>query len=306
MQTPSSTDRILIDFIDKHKLAKTFLDTAHDWLVPIAEQIKLHQDRAKMPFFVGVNGCQGSGKSTLTDFLLTYLQTKYSMSVVSLSLDDFYFSKQHRDSLAFKIHPLLSTRGVPGTHDTELLGAILDKLKNKQTGFSIPRFDKSTDNPVDPTTWPIIETQVDIVLMEGWCWGVDAQPSQELIVPVNELERLEDEQGIWRSFVNQTLINDYQALYQKMDYWIMLKAPSFSHVLKWRLEQEHKLSDKLQSMQGYNPTNASGLMSDSDIARFIQYYQRLTQYGLETLPHKCDLVFGLDENRKWHLQKGQL
>ncbi len=38
-----------------------------------------------------------------------------------LSIDDYYLSKIERLRISQKVHPLLITRGVPGTHDIKKL-----------------------------------------------------------------------------------------------------------------------------------------------------------------------------------------
>lgn len=275
--------RMFSNFITKHKLQESFLETAQQYYIPLAEQLKKHHDGAKETFYVGINGCQGSGKSTLAEFLKDYLENKYALSVVVLSLDDFYLSQSQRLAMSVKIHPLFKTRGVPGTHNIQQIKQVLAELAKPDKLIAIPRFDKSTDNPFPQNKWPIVKTPVDIVIFEGWCWGVTAQAENKLSSPINTLEQKQDELGVWRSFVNRQLKQHYQPLYEVMDYWIMLKAPSFEHVYGWRLEQEQKL--------------ANGLMNAEQIRSFIQYYQRLTEHALASLPAVCDQVFTLDPQR---------
>ena len=283
---------LIEQFINKHRLSSGFADTAQQYYVPLAEKIALHQKRAKRAFFVGINGCQGSGKSTLADFLADYLGQHHTLHVVVLSLDDFYLDQRDRQRLAHMVHPLFTTRGVPGTHNTEQMHDVLNALGNNNQLTAIPRFDKSTDNPMPPSQWPQISGAVDVVIFEGWCWGVTAQPDEQLLHPVNQLEASEDHFGLWRRYVNQQLGQHYQPLYCKMDYWLMFKAPDFSHVYNWRLEQEQKLIAR--SAKG----ERSGLMNPAQIKRFIQFYQRLTEHALRTLPADCDEVFSLDSKRR--------
>ncbi|MDO6693688.1 kinase [Aliiglaciecola sp. 3_MG-2023] len=296
MKVTPESKRLLEAFIEKHQLDTNFGEVALTWFIPLAEKLKAHHDSAKRPIFIGINGCQGSGKSTLTELLLTYLIEIKQLNVINLSLDDFYYSKTHRQQLAANVHPLLATRGVPGTHDTNLLKQVLLGLKDQQTGFAIPRFNKATDDPFPKQEWPIIEKPVDIVLMEGWCWGVTAQTDEQLSVPINTLESEEDKGNAWRTYVNQQLQTEYQNLYQLMDFWIMLKAPSFECVFDWRLQQEQKLIQKLATASDSEAN--SGIMSANEIKRFIQHYQRLTEQSLATLADSCDVVFDLDKQRK--------
>lgn len=277
-------------FLAAHQLPESYRDIAQKWFIPLADEILKHHEGAKKPFFVGVNGCQGSGKSTLCDFLVFYLSELKNKSVVSLSLDDFYLDKSSRNALAVKVHPLLATRGVPGTHDVQLAADTFERLRGYGT-VSIPRFNKAVDDPFPVVEWPVINSPPDIVLVEGWCWGVMPQTKQQLAKPVNALEHDEDPMGIWRSYVNKQLTEHYQALFDQMSFWVMLKAPSFEQVFNWRKEQEHKLAAKVG--KGH-----SGIMNDLQIKRFIQHYQRLTEQSLLTLPARCNYVYHLDNTRQ--------
>ncbi|MBU2976777.1 kinase [Alteromonas sp. C1M14] len=276
-------------FLTEHQLPASYADIAQKWFVPLARDIASHQSGAKGPFFVGINGCQGSGKSTVCDFLVHALSAEYGLTAVTLSLDDFYLSSQERASLSNQIHPLLKTRGVPGTHDTQLADNTFKALIAGQA-VALPRFDKSTDNPLPQDQWPVISTPVDVVLVEGWCWGVPPESADALETPINQLEANEDPDGHWRRYVNQQLTTEYQSLFDYMDFWVMLKGPSFERVYQWRCEQEHKLAIK----KGHT---GAGIMSDGEVLRFIQHYQRLTEHAFSTLPAKCHRVFELDGQR---------
>ncbi|MFC6439146.1 P-loop NTPase fold protein [Bowmanella sp. JS7-9] len=279
---------MLLQFASQHRLGKGFIHDATTWYVPLAERILLHFKRAKRPVMVGINGCQGSGKTTFCAFVADYLRQNHAVNVLCLSLDDFYFSHARRQHLAASIHPLLQTRGVPGTHDTVELAAVLEQVRQQASSFSVPRFNKATDNPA--VSQPI-DGPVDILLFEGWCWGVPAQDEASLLKPINALEAQEDSDGRWRHYVNQQLASHYLPLYAFMDMWLMLRAPSFAQVFAWRLEQEHKLRDATSGA-------GDGLMNDVQLARFIQHYQRLTERSLAALPARCDWVLMLDEQRR--------
>ena len=284
-------------FLKNQSLAPSYLDTALKWFKPLGVHIASHHDSAKKPFFLGVNGAQGSGKSTLCAFLQFYLSQQHGLNVVTLSLDDFYLSQSDRLAMSVKVHPLFKTRGVPGTHDIALLQKTLERLAEYGT-VSLPRFSKATDNPASVLEWPVVNAPVDVVLMEGWCWGAEPQTDAQLRTSENELEREHDALGVWREYVNQTLKRDYLDLYAKMHYWVMLKAPSFDCVADWRIEQEHKLKQRL------TPTDAhSAVMNDTQIRQFISYFERLTKHVLATLPDKVDCLYELDAQR--HIMAAQ-
>lgn len=281
---------MISEFINKNKLSSGFHKVAEGYFIPLAEEIKSHQKGAKSTYFVGINGSQGSGKSTLSEFLKDYLCETYNLNVVVMSLDDFYFSRIEREMIASDVHPLFKTRGVPGTHNMCQAKTVLNNLKHQQSAI-IPRFNKATDDPHPTHLWTKISSAVDIVIFEGWCWGVEPQTSDQVKHTVNTLEAIEDDNADWRNHVNLQLSLHYLPLYNMMDKWVMLKAPSFEDIYAWRLEQEQKLIAATAN------DDKSGIMDEQQLQRFIQHYQRLTEHALKTLPDKCEHVFELDSAR---------
>lgn len=277
-----------------HGLQEKYLQHAQTWFDPVAASLVEFQAAAGAPILVAVNGAQGSGKSTLADYLVASLSSSYNISAVALSLDDFYYTHAQRAHLAQTVHPLLLTRGVPGTHDLRLLNATLDGLMDgsRYSTTNIPRFDKARDDRRAESDWDAVKRPIDIVIVEGWCVGALAQSEQQLIAPINALEAEEDQDGRWRSHVNQVLAEQFPPLYRRVDQWLMLQAPSFDCVYRWRLEQECKLADGLASNSNLK------VMSDAEIAKFIQYYQRITEQCLLELPGRVNHLFRLGEERE--------
>ena len=93
---------------------------------------------------------------------------------MALSLDDFYLTKDARQRLAREVHPLLATRGPPGTHDVGMAGATIDALRAKSKA-TLPRFDKASDTRAPRNTWQTFASPVDVILLEGWCVGAVSQ-----------------------------------------------------------------------------------------------------------------------------------
>ena len=288
----------LQQFIQRNQLNSDYLAHAEQWFGPIIAQLYRQSLLTKSPLIIGFNGCQGSGKSTLADYFGTSLNAEYGLNVAVLSLDDFYYSQQQRKELADQIHPLLATRGVPGTHDINLAINTLDRLcagPTNEDPVALPRFNKFNDNPHPEREWPVINQHLDVIVLEGWCLGAQPQPTNALIYPVNKLEATQDKQGIWRSYVNQQLKQNYQAFFNRIDFWLMLKAPDFNHVHQWRLEQESKM-EQLQYDLSVDIT-VDKIMTSNEVKQFIAYFQRITEHCLSNLPTRCDWVFQLDDKR---------
>ena len=230
---------------------------------------------------IGITGSQGSGKTTFAQSLVTSLRSRKPLTV-SLSLDDFYLSKTARGELAESVHPLLATRGVPGTHETDLLEKVLNQVASEGVPkeISVPTFDKARDD-----RGPNKSAYVGKLVLEGWCLGAAAQSVQDLREPINDLEREEDSSGEWRSWVNSQLQSRYHRLWQKVDFWIRLIPPSFTSVFEWRKKQEEQLDIRKR-------------MSDTDLKRFIQHYERLTRWQWEGEKLLPGLEIHLDENHR--------
>lgn len=285
--------QLIKDFIQHERLPSTYLLDATQYFLPLVRDIKAEiQSSRKGPFLIGINGAQGTGKSTLAK-LLSALLTSSGYRTVNLSIDDFYYSKAKRQELADEIHPLLRSRGVPGTHDVDLALNLIEQLcaagSNQQ--ITLPRFDKSLDDCRPVAACEQIQGPIDIIILEGWFVGAKAQAGDELTQAINELEINEDSDGRWRAYVNQQLAGSYQSLFEKIHILLMLQAPGFEQILEWRSLQEEKL-------RTLAVTNASGLMDRKAIKHFIQHFERLTRHCLRTLPDSADRVFQLNTEHR--------
>lgn len=270
---------------------ESLVDHWQDFYAPLAVYLAELAGWGERPPVVGVNGCQGSGKSTLCDVMSWVLQTYGGLRVVVLSIDDLYFGHATRQQLGRDVHPLLQTRGVPGTHEVSLGVSTLTALTRNELPVAVPRFDKSRDDRLPSSDWPIVTEPADLILFEGWCVATTAQDVAELADPVNELEASEDAAGHWRRYVNEQLMTVYPALWCFLDRLIFLQAPSFECVQCWRWRQEQRLAT-------VNPGGGKRIMTQPEVLRFIAYYQRLTQHNLATLPARCNVLAELDEQQR--------
>jgi D-glycerate 3-kinase len=256
--------------------------TLADRLLPQIRQ--WHADQGPGLFTLGISGAQGSGKSTLAKALADCL-AQHGLRVATLSLDDLYLTRAERQRLAAEVHPLFATRGVPSTHDIPLGLTTLDALAGGEPA-PFPRFDKGRDDRAPEADWPSAPAECQVLIIEGWCLGVQAQPEAALTAPVNALEEAEDSQAIWRTEANAALAGDYQRLWAKLDRLIFLAAPGWDVVARWREQQEAELRE-----------HAPGAMRPDEVARFIQHYERLTRWMLEELSGRADVVVRLGEDR---------
>ena len=271
-------------FLQRNQLPDSYLAMAKEWFHPLLADISQRAQVSEGPQVVFINGSQGSGKSTLADYLCTSTAEQQGSQCVALSLDDFYLTREQRIELAHDVHPLLATRGVPGTHDIPLAMATIKSLIMGQDETLITRFDKSIDDRYPVQDCLTLSGPVGLIILEGWCVGAKPQSDEALETAINRLEQQEDTQGLWRVYSNNALAGTYQRLFEMSDSLVMLRAPSFDSIFKWRLEQERKMS--------------MPLMDEAEILRFIQHYQRLTEHCLLEIPKRADHLFQLNSERQ--------
>lgn len=233
------------------------------------------------PLIIGISGAQGSGKTTLAQ-RLQQLWQGLGVQTDVLSLDDYYLAPDERQTRAQLWQPLFAERGVPGTHDSELLLLQLQQFRRGQ-----PQCWRRYDKALDQTATSSPASSARLLIIEGWCLGVQPQADAELLQPLNSLERQSDPQMHWRQKVNQLLASDYQQIWRQLDTLVWLKAPDWQAVCRWRQWQEQ-------------PLQAKGLAkTPRELDRFMLYFQRLTQHSWLTLPQRADFTLMLDSEHNF-------
>lgn len=275
------------NLIVEERLPASYRAVVDRWWRPLADRLVTRHAAHGRPMLVGINGAQGSGKSTLARFL-ELLLAEQGLRAATIALDDLYLPRADRKALARTVHPLLRTRGVPGTHDVALGQRLLDQMLAGRPGTAaLPRFDKSSDDRApDSRDVPL---PLDLVLFEGWCVGCPPQDDAALAAPINALEAEEDADGRWRRYVNARLAQDYAALFARIDLLVMLRPPGFEQVLVNRRLQE----DKLRAVA----PSGTQVMDEAALQRFVAHYERLTRHMLAVLPDRADICIDLDQGQ---------
>lgn len=229
-------------------------------IVLIAEKLqKIHRKGATT--IVGIQGGQGTGKTTIIQFLEKQLKKK-EFKVQSFSIDDFYKTWKERKELQRKYssNPFYQiSRGLPGTHRVKLLLATLQKAKAGKD-FEIPIFEKSLyggKGDVLSKTRKVKGRQ-DFVILEGWCVGIPEVSSQKFLkickrnnINIGKIDYEKQHHKVVLSFVKE-----YQPIWKLLDYQIMLKADSPEVHKQWRLLQEKKLKEKKGQGMGKKEVSA--------------------------------------------------
>ncbi len=269
-------------FLDAQCLPQEYRQTILTVNTSIADRIAACVGaRAGQMMVLGISGAQGSGKSTLAASL-PFLLAERGLRAVVLSLDDLYLGQSQRLELARAIHPLLATRGVPGTHDVDLGLRTISALRRGEA-IQLPSFDKYRDDRMPIRGGERQSDPIDVLVFEGWCIGARPQSEEALLAPINDLERTEDAHGTWRRYVNCTLGSSYQSLFAEIDQLIYFKAESLDGVYRRRVEQERKLRNR-------HPGSGGGLMDTTQLRRFVALFERITRHMLLDLPSRADVV----------------
>ena len=272
-------------FKNKDKMIKFFL-------IPVSFWIEKRVNKKK-PLIIGLAGGQGSGKTTISSILTLILKKYFKLNVFKVSIDDFYKTRKDRSLLSKNKHPLLMTRGVPGTHDIDLILKFFKKVKLKRFKFlEVPKFNKAIDDRCKKSLWYKLKSKPDVVIFEGWCVGAKAQTNKQLKTPINSLERVYDQDIKWRSHVNTQLKKKYKILFKQLDGLLYLKAKNFNILRNWRLKQERKLW-----VQTKNKKNLK-IMSSGDVINFMQTYQRITQQMFKDAIKSSSIIMNLNSNHQ--------
>ena len=269
-------------FKNKERMIKSFL-------IPLCFWISKKADK-KRPYFVGLAGGQGTGKTTISSLIRIILTKYFKLNVFRISIDDFYKTRKERISLSKRVHPMLLTRGVPGTHDINMMLNFFRKTKSKKfKRLKLPTFNKATDDRYNKK-WYDLKKRPDVIIFEGWCVGAKSEKNVTLKKTINSLEKAKDQKQIWRKYVNNQLKSNYKNLYSQLNCLVYLKAKNFSLLQKWRLKQERKLWVK--------SLVKSKIMSRGDVLNFMQTYQRITQNMFRYMPKYASVIFNLNSKHQ--------
>ena len=272
-------------FKNKERMIKSFLIPLCFWISKKAYK--------KRPYFVGLAGGQGTGKTTISSLIRIILTKYFKLNVFRISIDDFYKTRKERINLSKRVHPLLLTRGVPGTHDINMMLNFFRKSKSKKfKRLKLPTFNKAIDDRFNKKKWYDLKKRPDVIIFEGWCVGAKSEKNNTLKKTINSLEKAKDQKQIWRKYVNKELKSNYKNLYSQLNCLIYLKAKNFSLLQKWRLKQERKLW-----LRSKGNTNLK-IMSKGDVLNFMQTYQRITQNMFRNMPKYASVIFNLNSNHQ--------
>jgi D-glycerate 3-kinase len=268
------------------KQADTILTTLWQLWLPLAIQLADERSKLERPLIQGILGGQGTGKTTLAQVIILILR-HLGCNTIGVSIDDLYKTYADRQKLLNEDNRL-KWRGPPGTHDVALGIELLDRVCqcDRSEPILIPRFDKSLHNGAGDRIESESVSKVDVVLFEGWFVGaipVDASAFENPPAPIITPED--------RQFAKDTneRLKEYLPLWKRLDRLIVLYPVDYRLSKQWRKEAEQKLKE----------TSKKDVMSDDEIARFVDYFWRslhpeLFITPLTKNPDLVDLVIEID------------
>lgn len=255
LERMASTREILLS---KYKSDPNVVERIDSYYLPLFQWVK-NLISPHSTVLIGINGPQGSGKTTLCEALVEACKNEGIQSA-ALSIDDFYLTRQEQVALSQRHpeNPFLAQRGYPGTHAVSLGAVILEKgktLKKEGTLFS-PQYNKSAHqgqgDRYPKENWKKIEAPLDILFFEGWMLGFTAIEDSKISNPHFKL-------------INEHL-KQYEKWHSLLDAFISLKPEQINHVIDWRVEAEEKR--KAQGLPGMTTEEIT-----SYVTKFIPAYE---------------------------------
>ena len=125
-----------LKFLNKEKIfdqsVATKIANLRRIYIPVSFWIDNKYKKKGKTLFLGLSGGQGSGKTTVVKILKIILKKFFKRTIYISSIDDFYKTLEDRNKMSNTIHPLFKTRGVPGTHDINLIKKFFNSIKKKK------------------------------------------------------------------------------------------------------------------------------------------------------------------------------
>jgi D-glycerate 3-kinase len=217
--------------------------------LPLLERLCRLAEAGQCPV-VALNAPVGAGKTSLCR-VLAQLALSRDLRLAVASIDDFYLPWPER-SAAMAGNPFGVSRVPPGSHDPDLLCAVLDHWRAGGS-LQLPRFDKTLrDGEGDRCARVVLEA--DALLLEGWLVGcrplgtglaaalteLSAAPGLNALAlnaPVLNAPVLNAAERHWLPCWDHAL-RAYLPAWQRLDAVWLMRPLSWNLPRRWRFQAE--------------------------------------------------------------------
>jgi len=207
---------------------------------------------------------------------------------------DFYFPYKGLQDVARR-NPeniMLQGRGLPGTHDTDLLHQALTEISaasGSNMNIPLPIFDKSQyagygDRSPDQV---IIQDTPDVFILEGWCLGFRPLPVETLRQRWQGAKHANRHSFASIETINRNLNVIADKTYGFFIAHISLQPDSYDNIYVWRTQQEHAMK----------AGNGGKGMTDEQVVAFVDRYMPLYELYGDTTRHAQCLTIRLGQDR---------
>ncbi|SCU97467.1 LANO_0E16116g1_1 [Lachancea nothofagi CBS 11611] len=226
-----------------------------------ATETKTNPKSNSPPLVIYVSGPQGSGKTYSSKAIKELLKSaRPKLETIVVSIDDFYLTHDDQCQLArtFADNTMLQGRGLPGTHDMQLLANFMHGVQRNEGSLHIPTYDKSRFGGEGDRVNSLREVSlpVDLVIIEGWFLGFESTSEEKIAAMRSEKNTRRGE--ILRTHSLQNFIQINNSFHQyAQTLWDNSRSPSLGVVIsadvqniyEWRQEQEtHLISESGHGM----------------------------------------------------------
>jgi D-glycerate 3-kinase len=207
--------------------------------LPLLERLCRLAEGGQRPV-VALNAPVGAGKTSLCR-VLAQLAVGRDLRLAVASIDDFYLPWPER-SAALAGNPFGVSRVPPGSHDPDLLCAVLDHWRAGGS-LQLPRFDKTCrDGEGDRSAGVVLEA--DALLLEGWLVGcrplgagLTAALAELSAAPGLNALALNAAERNWLPHWDQAL-RAYLPAWQRLDAVWLMRPLSWDLPRRWRFQAE--------------------------------------------------------------------
>lgn len=236
--------------------------------LPLLDQLQQFQGRS----LLGLAAMPGCGKSTLCAWVKA-AAAHLGMAVEVVSLDDFYFEGQALDA-AMDGNPWRAPRGIPGSHDVELMLRCLRQWRSEGS-CEAPVFDKALRQGRGDRAGTRL-LKADLLILEGWFVGAGPWAAARHGEESADLTPLTQAELAYRPVIQRNVL-PYQEVWRQLDGLWQLSPTTLSTVTAWKRQQnlsqqqqtgsglaEHELETMTRSLQVCIPESAlvSGRSAD--------------------------------------------